>query len=42
MIVPEDFVEAVKQNKKTFEFYKKLNRGSLFTICMQLQTAKKP
>jgi uncharacterized protein YdeI (YjbR/CyaY-like superfamily) len=42
MTVPEDFVEAVKQNKKAYEFYCTLSRSSLFIICMQLQSAKKP
>ena len=42
MVVPEDFLEAVKQDKKTFDFYTTLNRGSIFIICMQLQTAQKP
>ena len=41
MVVPEDFVEAVKENKKAYEFYCTLSRSSLFIICMQLQTAKK-
>lgn len=42
MVVPEDFVKAVKGNKKAYEFYCTLSRSSLFIICMQLQTAKKP
>jgi uncharacterized protein YdeI (YjbR/CyaY-like superfamily) len=42
MVVPEDFVEAVKKDKKAYEFYSGLNRSSIFAICMQLQTAKKP
>ena len=42
MVMPEDFVEAVKKDKKAYEFYSSLNRSSIFAICMQLQTAKKP
>jgi uncharacterized protein YdeI (YjbR/CyaY-like superfamily) len=42
MVVPEDFVEAVSSSKETYAFYKTLSRSSLFAICLQLQTAKKP
>ena len=42
MVVPEDFLEAVREDKKAFEFYQTLSRSSVFAICLQLQTAKKP
>ena len=42
MVVPEDFLEAVKKDKKAHDFYSILSRTSIFAICLQLQTAKKP
>ena len=42
MVVPEDFLEEVRKNKNALAFYETLSRSSLFAICLQLQTAKKP
>lgn len=42
MEVPTDFIEAVKKDKKAYEFFQSLNRTNLFAICFQLATAKKP
>ena len=42
MVVPEDFLQAVRKDKKADAFYQTLSRTNIFAICMQLQTAKKP
>lgn len=41
MTLPEDFIEAIKKNKKAQKFFSTLNRTSLYKIYLQLQTAKK-
>jgi uncharacterized protein YdeI (YjbR/CyaY-like superfamily) len=41
MTVPEDFLNALKKNKKANAFFKTLNRTNLFSIAFRLQTAKK-
>lgn len=40
-VIPEDFLKEVKKDKKTFEFFKTLNRTNLYAIYYRLQTAKK-
>lgn len=42
MTVPEDFIDAVKRNKKAYEFFKSLNKANTYAIAWRLQTAKKP
>lgn len=41
MTIPEDFLKALHNHKKATEFYKTLNRTTLFSIAFRLQTAKK-
>jgi len=41
MIIPEDFLKALRGNKKANAFFKTLNRTNLFSIAFRLQTAKK-
>jgi len=41
MTIPEDFLKALRKNKKAFAFFKTLNRTNLFSIAFRLQTAKK-
>jgi uncharacterized protein YdeI (YjbR/CyaY-like superfamily) len=41
MIIPEDFLKALRRNKKANAFFKTLNRTNLFSIAFRLQTAKK-
>ncbi len=41
MTIPEDFLKALRRNKKAMAFYKTLNRTNLFSIAFRLQTAKK-
>jgi uncharacterized protein YdeI (YjbR/CyaY-like superfamily) len=41
MSIPEDFLKALRKNKKAFAFFKTLNRTNLFSIAFRLQTAKK-
>jgi uncharacterized protein YdeI (YjbR/CyaY-like superfamily) len=41
MIIPEDFLKALRKNKKAHAFFKTLNRTNLFSIAFRLQTAKK-
>lgn len=42
MVIPEDFVAAVKKNRAAKAHYETLNRTNLFTIYHRLQTAKRP
>lgn len=42
MVMPEDFLTAVSQNKKALATFETLSKASLFTIGFKLQTAKKP
>ena len=39
---PEEFVMALKKNKKAYEFYQTLSKGNVYAITWRLQTAKKP
>jgi uncharacterized protein YdeI (YjbR/CyaY-like superfamily) len=39
--VPEDFLEALKKNKKAAAFFHALNRANVYAITFRLQTAKK-
>lgn len=41
MTIPEDFLKALRRNKKANAFFKTLNRTNLFSIAFRLQTAKK-
>ncbi|HTA16154.1 MAG TPA: YdeI/OmpD-associated family protein [bacterium] len=40
--IPDDFLQAVAQDKKTKAFFMSLNRANLYAISYRLQTAKKP
>ena len=40
MVIPEDFMQAVKRNKKAAAFFATLNKTSLYSIYWRLQTAK--
>jgi uncharacterized protein YdeI (YjbR/CyaY-like superfamily) len=41
MIIPDDFLKALRKNKKANAFFKTLTRTNLFSIAFRLQTAKK-
>ncbi len=40
--IPEDFLKALKKNKKAEVFFKSLNKTNLYSIAYRLQTAKTP
>ena len=40
--VPEDFLVALRKNKKATKFFQSLNKANLYAIAYRLQTAKKP
>ncbi|MGO4291611.1 YdeI/OmpD-associated family protein [Chitinophaga sp. RAB17] len=40
--IPEDFMAALKKNKKALAFFDTLNKQNLFAIYFRLQNAKKP
>jgi uncharacterized protein YdeI (YjbR/CyaY-like superfamily) len=40
--IPEDFLAALRKNKKAQAFFETLNKANLFAIAYRLQTAKKP
>jgi uncharacterized protein YdeI (YjbR/CyaY-like superfamily) len=40
--IPEDFMAALKKNKKAKAFFDTLNKQNLFAIYFRLQSAKKP
>lgn len=40
MVIPEDFVRALKRNRRASAFYKTLNRANQFAIYHRLATAK--
>lgn len=40
MVIPDDFLDAIKKNKNAYEFFKTLNKTNLYTIGWRLQTAK--
>jgi len=42
MKVPKDFLDALKEDKEAYDFYKTLNKTNTYAIAMRLQTAKKP
>lgn len=42
MVIPEDFMRAVRKRKSTLAFFESLNKSALFVISYRLQTAKKP
>lgn len=41
-VVPEDFLKALKKNKKAKAFFDTLNKQNLFSITYRLQNSKKP
>ena len=42
MVIPEDFLKALKKNPAAKRFYATLNRQNLFVIYHRLHTAKRP
>ncbi len=40
--IPEDFLKALRRNKKADAFFKSLNKTNLYSIAYRLQTAKTP
>jgi uncharacterized protein YdeI (YjbR/CyaY-like superfamily) len=40
--IPEDFLAALRKNKKAYAFFESLNKANLYAIAYRLQTAKKP
>jgi uncharacterized protein YdeI (YjbR/CyaY-like superfamily) len=40
--IPEDFLAALRKNKKAHAFFRSLNKANLYAIAYRLQTAKKP
>ncbi|MGC1919270.1 MAG: YdeI/OmpD-associated family protein, partial [Acidobacteriaceae bacterium] len=39
---PEDFLKALRKNKKAEAFFKTLNKANVYAIVYRLETAKKP
>ncbi len=42
MRIPADFLEAIKEDKKAYEFFLTLNKANAYAIAWRLATAKKP
>ncbi len=42
MAVPEDFLRALKKDKKAHAFFKTLNKANLYAIAYRLHDANKP
>lgn len=42
MVVPQDFIDQLSQNKKALAFFQTLNKANTYAIAWKLQTAKKP
>lgn len=42
MTLPEDFLKALRKNKKAEAFFNSLNKTNVFSIGFRLQTARKP
>lgn len=42
MTVPEDFLQALRQDERALAFFNTLNRANTYAIGWRLQTAKKP
>lgn len=42
MVIPDDFLAALRQNLAALAFYETLNRANLYAIYHRLQTAKRP
>jgi uncharacterized protein YdeI (YjbR/CyaY-like superfamily) len=40
--IPDDFLAALRKNKKAQAFFQTLNKANLYAIAYRLQTAKKP
>lgn len=40
--IPEDFLAALRKNKKAYDFFRSLNKVNLYAIAYRLQTARKP
>jgi uncharacterized protein YdeI (YjbR/CyaY-like superfamily) len=41
-VIPKDFLNELRRNKKALEFFKSLNKANQYAIAYRLQTAKKP
>ena len=42
MVVPEDFLQALRENQQALAFFNTLNKANVFAIAWRLQTAKQP
>ncbi|MEP7287430.1 MAG: YdeI/OmpD-associated family protein [Chloroflexota bacterium] len=42
MVVPEDFLEALEQNKQAQVFFHTLSKANIYSIAWRLKTAQKP
>jgi uncharacterized protein YdeI (YjbR/CyaY-like superfamily) len=42
MKIPDDFLQELKMDKKTYAFFQTLNKANTYAIGWRLQTAKKP
>ncbi|HVI04356.1 MAG TPA: YdeI/OmpD-associated family protein, partial [Enhygromyxa sp.] len=42
MVIPDDFLAALKSNRAAKQFFATLDRRNLFAIYHRLQTAKRP
>jgi len=40
--IPEDFLAAIRKNRRALAFFKTLNKTNLYSIIYRLETAKKP
>ena len=40
--LPDDFLQALRRNRKAHAFFKTLNRANLYAVVYRLQTAKRP
>jgi uncharacterized protein YdeI (YjbR/CyaY-like superfamily) len=40
--IPDDFIDALRKDKKAFAFFESLNKANRYAIAYRLQTAKKP
>jgi uncharacterized protein YdeI (YjbR/CyaY-like superfamily) len=40
--IPEDFLVALRKNKKAYAFFESLNKANLYAIAYRLQTARQP
>ena len=42
MVVPEDFLQALRENEQALAFFNTLSKANVFAIAWRLQTARKP